>query len=289
MMKQIKRIDRNYLLTILITILFFSLGASLVKYLGKEVHLVDFISGLLWSIFIQFSANGLNNINNNKTDFSGDDIKQRHRSEITFRFLILILFFGGLVFLTIFVAGKTPNIYLWTLILISYILLFLIPSLLNRDNLAMALSTLFFQSSLIPAIAYNIFSSGFHHSLVAMVFPLTMILLAVSISREFSTYANDEILDKKTIIRSIGWRKGIVLHHFLLILSLALLIMKIGNGLPSKLFVPILLACPLIIFDIFWLQRIKSGFKPIWPFFNALSYSMICVIVYLFAYTLWIN
>jgi len=288
-MKFIKIIDRNIHLTILLTLLFFSLGGSLAHYFGEEVRLVEFIAGLFWGVSTLITANGLIIVKNNEFEFFKDKANNKLEEKDRFRFLILVLFFVGLVFLTIMVIGKTQKLFLWMLILLSYALLIIIPTLLNNGKLIMPTLIVIFQGSLVPAIAYNLFASGFHRSLTLMVFPLTMILLAVNISLEFSSYARDEIINRKTIIRMIGWQRGIFLHHFLLILSITLLIMNIGQGLPSKLFIPTLLTCPLIILDIYWLQRIKAGFRPIWPFFNALSISIVCVIVYLFAYTLWIN
>jgi len=288
-MKFLKIIDRNIHLTILLTLLFFSLGGSLAHYFGEEVRLVEFIAGLFWGVSTLITANGLIIVKNNEFEFFKDKANNKLEEKDRFRFLILVLFFVGLVFLTIMVIGKTQKLFLWMLILLSYALLIIIPTLLNNGKLIMPTLIVIFQGSLVPAIAYNLFASGFHRSLTLMVFPLTMILLAVNISLEFSSYARDEIINRKTIIRMIGWQRGIFLHHFLLILSITLLIMNIGQGLPSKLFIPTLLTCPLIILDIYWLQRIKAGFRPIWPFFNALSISIVCVIVYLFAYTLWIN
>ena len=288
-MKFLKIIDRNIHLTILLTLLFFSLGGSLAHYFGEEVRLVEFIAGLFWGVSTLITANGLIIVKNNEFEFFKDKANNKLEEKDRFRFLILVLFFVGLVFLTIMVIGKTQKLFLWMLILLSYALLIIIPTLLNNGKLIMPTLIVIFQGSLVPAIAYNLFASGFHRSLTLMVFPLTMILLAVNISLEFSSYARDEIINRKTIIRMIGWKRGIFLHHFLLILSITLLIMNIGQGLPSKLFIPTLLTCPLIILDIYWLQRIKAGFRPIWPFFNALSISIVCVIVYLFAYTLWIN
>src|SRR3990172_2732476 len=288
-MKFLKIIDRNIHLTILLTLLFFSLGGSLAHYFGEEVRLVEFIAGLFWGVSTLITANGLIIVKNNEFEFFKDKAENKLEEKDRFRFLILVLFFVGLVFLTIMVIGKTQKLFLWMLILLSYALLIIIPTLLNNGKLIMPTLIVIFQGSLVPAIAYNLFASGFHRSLTLMVFPLTMILLAVNISLEFSSYARDEIINRKTIIRMIGWQRGIFLHHFLLILSITLLIMNIGQGLPSKLFIPTLLTCPLIILDIYWLQRIKAGFRPIWPFFNALSISIVCVIVYLFAYTLWIN
>ena len=288
-MNFIRKIDNNFPILILITVLFFSLGASLAYYLGSEIHSIEIIIGILWALSLLIAAKTFAFIRSINTINSLDSINIYEEDHHKYQIFLLVMIFAGLVFLTALILSKMQQFFLWGLFLLSYAVLFLLPVLFKKNTAIYPVLISIFQGSLVPAISYNLFSSGIHRSLTLMVFPLTLISIAVNIALEFSTFARDEMVDRKTIIRSIGWKRGILLHHFLLLISILFLLLFVGKGLPSKFDLPIILTSPLVLFDIIWLQRIKAGYRPVWPFFNALSLSIICIIVYLFTFTLWIN
>ena len=289
MKKYFQAIDKNILFTAIVSILFFSLGTSLSHYLGTEVNFLDLVIGFFWVISIQLAAKGYLLLITPEGEQAREDIFNNQDDIYRFRLLMLFIFFAGIILLSVLLIGRIQIISLWVLIFLSYVGLFLIPSIKRGINAFMPIIFSIFQASIIPAFAFNLFTLGFHKSLVLMAFPLTLLLVAIIITNQFSTYARDETLNRKTILRTIGWRRGILLNHAFLITSVIFLLLNVGKGLPSNLLLPIALSIPLIILDISWLQRIRAGYNPIWPLFNALTNSIVFILVYLLTYTFWIN
>ncbi|MFC2063666.1 hypothetical protein ACFLXB_01030 [Chloroflexota bacterium] len=287
--KFLKIVDRNLVFTLLISTLFYSLGISLAHYLGIELNNLYLAIGFLWVISIQLTSKGYLLLINPEIDLTRDDFPSGQEGINKFRLFILFLFFAGVIFLAILLQGRTQGIKFWVLILLAYFGLFLFPSIMKGKYAYMPIVFAIFQASIIPGLAFILANSELPRSLLLMVFPLTLLLVAYNIAKNISTYARDVTINRKTILRAIGWRKGIYIHHTLLILSLIFLLLNIGKGLPSNFLLPVGLSVPLMLLAIFWLQRIKAGFNPIWPVFNIINASAICIPVYLFSYSLWIN
>jgi 1,4-dihydroxy-2-naphthoate octaprenyltransferase len=123
--------------------------------------------------------------------------------------------------------------------------------------------------------------------LFLIVFPMTLLALAFYIALNFSTFAYDQNIGRKSFVQIYTWQRAAPVHHVLLISAYLFFIFGFGMGIPISILWIILLTLPLAGFQIFWLNRITQGGRPLWSFFNVLSASVYGLSAYLVALTLW--
>jgi len=146
-----------------------------------------------------------------------------------------------------------------------------------------------YQGCLIPAFGFYILASNYHRLLFLIVFPMTFLALAFYIALNFSTFAKDQKIGRKSFVQLLTWQCASPIHHVMIISGYLFFLFGYGLGIPVSIFRVVLLTIPLAGFQIFWLQRIVQGGKPMWDFFNVLSASVYGLSAYLIAFTLWIH
>jgi 1,4-dihydroxy-2-naphthoate octaprenyltransferase len=144
-----------------------------------------------------------------------------------------------------------------------------------------------FQGCLIPAIGFFILRENFHRMLFLIAFPMTLHALALYLAWNFSTFAHDVTVGRMSLIRLISWQSAMPIHHILLLGAYLFFLLGYGRGLPIELIRIILLSIPLGGVLIFWMQKIKRGSRPIWPFYNVLTASVYGLSAYFMTLTLW--
>jgi len=273
------------------SVLMYILGGGIAHYLGADVLSFEFWLGLLWVISVQiagylllqnFSLNAKDSNKNLVTIF----FNQKKISILT---LSMLLFAVSGVYLAILIVNNRVTIYIGTLFALT--LLGLIALVIPPFELAskgyQEIAIAIFQGCLIPAFSFFLLFGNSHRLLLLIVFPMTLIAIAYYIAMDYSTFALDESIGRMSFIRILTWQRATPIHHILLISSYLFFLFGYGLGAPSKIFFIALLTLPLAGFQIFWLQRIVQGAKPIWSFFNVLSGSVFNLTAYFIALTLW--
>ena len=111
--------------------------------------------------------------------------------------------------------------------------------------------------------------------------PLLFFYLASQTSLQFETYAEDLKKAQQALLVSIGWERGMTLHHVLVALGYL--------GLGFYLYIsgawviawPVLLMMSVSLFEIWQLQRIAGGMRPNWGLLKATAITQYLGIVYI--------
>lgn len=111
--------------------------------------------------------------------------------------------------------------------------------------------------------------------------PLLFFYLASQTSLQFETYAEDLKKGQQALLVSIGWERGMTLHHILVALGYL--------GLGFYLYIsgawviawPVLLMMSVSLFEIWQLQRIAGGMRPNWGLLKATAITQYLGILYI--------
>ena len=116
--------------------------------------------------------------------------------------------------------------------------------------------------------------------------PLLLFYLASQTSLQFETYEEDLKKGQQALLVSIGWERGMTLHHILVALGYL--------GLGFYLYIsgawviawPVLLMMSVSLFEIWQLQRIAGGMRPNWGLLKATAITqylgILCILLFAF-------
>jgi len=278
---------------ILASALMFVLGGGVAHYLGADFLPLDFWLGLLWVMSINITGNLL------ILNFSHptNSIKKKEinivfgQKKISILQLAMLFFSFSGVYLAILIVNQKVTIFIGALIALTMLglVVFAIPPFNLSKKGYQEIGLAIYQGCLIPAFGFFILASNFHRLLFLIVFPMTFLALAFYIALNFSTFANDQKIGRKSFVQLLTWQRASPIHHVMIISGYLFFLFGYGLGIPLSIFRVVLLTIPLAGFQIFWLQRIVQGGKPMWDFFNVLSASVYGLSAYLIAYSLWIH
>jgi len=151
------------------------------------------------------------------------------------------------------------------------------------------LTTAILITNLFPAIAFLLQSPALHRLLALLTFPLTFLYLAALLAQSLPSYMEDVKRDRRTMLARLGWRRGMILHNFLIAAAFILLAVSALVGLPWRLAYPAFLALPLGIFQIWQINSIAGGAKPHWRLLNLTALASTGLAAYFINLALWTN
>jgi 1,4-dihydroxy-2-naphthoate octaprenyltransferase len=282
---------------ILTIIIFYLMGAGFFKYLGGRVDWILFWGGLVCSVLLHCTCLILNtyfdmqNSENTQSVYFSKKLKSAN-SQIEKKFILsagLITLSTGSVL--IFVLTIQNDIFPASMLVYFVALLLCIAysvppiKLTSRGMGEIVLAILI--SNLYPAFAF-LLQSGEMHRLVAIItFPLTLLLLAGFLSSELSTYLQDMLNKKMTLLQVLNWKMGMNLQNTLILFSYLFVGVAVLFGLSWSLTLPFLISLPFSLLSINEVIRIGYGFKPRWSVLLLGSYGAIGCTVYLITFALW--
>jgi len=280
-------------------VLFYTLGVSIADYLGVQIDWGILLTGQLWVMMLQLSAQYLNEYfdspadaeNNNRTFFSGGSgaIGEGKLSRNTALIAAAT---------TLTVTASISVILIQQVVISPLLVLIMVVSVLGAIFNSVPpvrlvtsgygeLTTSILVAILVPSFAF-ILQFGELHRLIAMsTFPLTALHLAMMIVFEFPDYATDIKYEKLTLLVRIGWERGITLHNVLVLSAYLLLGIAMFFGLPASIALPAFLTIPLVLLEIWQLRRIAAGGKPNWNAFGVSAVVLVGSMTYLLAYAFW--
>jgi 1,4-dihydroxy-2-naphthoate octaprenyltransferase len=267
------------------------LGGGIAHFLGADFYPLDFWLGIFWIISIHIAGYLL--ILNFSLPLSGlkkEEIKiLLSHKKISILQLSMLFFSVSGVFIAILLKNNELTISIGTLFVLTVLglLVLAIPPFSMAKKGYQEIALAIFQGCLIPAFGFFLLSNNFHRLLSLIVFPMTLLALAYYIALNFVTYAHDERISRKSFVRKLTWQRAVLAHHVLLFSAYLFFFLGYGRGLPIEILRILLLTLPMAGFQIFWLQRIVRGGRPLWPFFNVLAASVYCLSAYLITLSLW--
>ena len=278
---------------LLASTLMYAVGGGVAHYFGADFLPLDFWLGLLWVLSVHIAGYLL--ILNFSQSTNGKKIVEKKilfsQKKISILQLSILFFSFSGVYLAILLVNQKVTIYIGALILLTILglVVFAIPPFSLSKKGYQEIGLALFQGCLVPAFGFFILTSTFHRMLFLIVFPMTLLALAFYIALNFSTFAHDQKIGRKSFVQLFSWQRATPIHHGLSISGYLFFLFGYGLGIPLSILWMALITFPLAGFQIFWLQRIVSGGKPVWTFFNVLSASVYGLSAYLIAFTFWIR
>jgi 1,4-dihydroxy-2-naphthoate octaprenyltransferase len=280
-------------LNIIFAVLTYVLGAGIARYLGITHNLVVFWLGLGGISLAQFSMGLLAEAHRPVQQPSDND---EHRAErVNLRNEALIVSVSALAaiaviaILLVLQGALSPVVMLFSGLSLVAVLVYAVPPLRLVDAGFGEFTLAVHIAMIAPALGF-ILQAGEYHRLVAIIsFPLTLLALAYFLILDFPTFAVDEKFDRRTLLRGMGWQRAVPLHHGLILGAYALLASALFFGLAWGLVWPALLTLPFAILQIFWLQNISQGAKPIWSLLTVNALAVFGLTAYLLTFAFWLR
>jgi 1,4-dihydroxy-2-naphthoate octaprenyltransferase len=280
-------------LNIIFAVLTYVLGAGIARYLGITHNLVVFWLGLGGISLAQFSMGLLAEAHRPVQQPSDND---EHRAErVNLRNEALIVSVSALAaiaviaILLVLQGALSPVVMLFSGLSLVAVLVYAVPPLRLVDAGLGEFTLAVHIAMIAPALGF-VLQAGEYHRLVAIIsFPLTLLALAYFLILDFPTFASDEKFDRRTLLRGMGWQRAVPLHHGLILGAYALLASALFFGLAWGLVWPALLTLPFAILQIFWLQNISQGAKPIWSLLTVNALAVFGLTAYLLTFAFWLR
>ncbi len=138
-----------------------------------------------------------------------------------------------------------------------------------------------------PAFGYFIQSDNLHSLLTLVILGLVPIYMAYGLLEHLIQYGREEKYEQKTVATTIGWEKTMVLHNALILLGYVLMALTAVLGFPWLLLWPVFLTLPIGLMEIWLMERVHKGRKPLWRIMQFATASVFLIPVYLLGFAFW--
>ena len=279
--------------------LVFALGVGIARYLGVTIDWSLYLLGQAWVTTLQLATHYFNEYfdspadaaNTNRTIFSGGsgalDEDGLPREVALWAGIAALTGATSFTVMLIRATGFNPALFLIMVLIFLGAFFYSIPPVRLVESGYGELTTSIVVASLVPAFAF-ILQYGELHRLVAMsTFPLIALHLAMMLAFELPDYANDLKYEKLTLMVRIGWERGVTFHNILILVGYLLIGLAMLFGYPLLVALSALLALPLALFQIWYLNRIVAGVKPNWNVLGLLAILVFGVTTYLLTFSFW--
>jgi 1,4-dihydroxy-2-naphthoate octaprenyltransferase len=281
--------------------LVYALGAGIARYLGAPIDWGLYILGQIYVTTMQLSAHYLNEYfdspadrdNPNRTPFSGGSGAvgegKLSRETVVWASLTTLTILASLTVLLINIAPVSP--LLLSIIVLAFLgsFFYSVPPVRLAYSGYGELTTSIVVANLVPIFAFTLQYQELHRLLLMTTFPLTSLHLAMMIVFEFPDYLNDIKYEKLTLLVRVGWQRGMVLHNILILTAFLLLGLAAIFGLSLAIVLPVFIALPLGVLQIWQMRRIGAGAKPNWTTVGFTAVVLFGSVAYLLAFTFWMR
>lgn len=275
----------------------FSLGVSAAHYLGAWVDVPILLIGLgvcvLIRVMSHFLAAYFDHPESYHSSLSLSDPEREQllgiRRPLLFQYSLLILTAAATLATILIIRGaiSTSGGLLLVIALLLSFFSAVPPTRLSRNGYAELVDALII-ANLAPAFAFSLTGLPLSLFIVELTLPLTFIYLAMRIALAFITHAFDSTHGRLSLTVRLGWQNALVLHNVFILIAFLLVGIFLLLGFPWSLSWPILLALPVGILQILYLQSIANGAHPKWVFLRWLAIGLFLLVLYLEIISLWI-
>lgn len=282
-------------------VLLYALGVGIAHYIGLEIDWGVYWMGQLWVTSLQASAHLLNEYydtradaaNENRTYFSGGSgalgtgkLPRSTALYIALAFLAMVAFFT-----VVMISREMLSPVALMIMLLAFLVSFFYSTppvrLASSGYGELAVSVLV--SFLLPSFGYALQAGELHWMIPMATFPLTLLHLAMMLAFSLPDYANDIKYEKRTLLVRMGWESGMNLHNMLILTAFLVLLIALFSGLPRSIALPVFLALPLGLLQIWQIRRIMKGMKPNWTAVTLTGLILFAISAYLMTFSFWIR
>ena len=269
------------------------LGTGISRYLGHPLSLTRFVLGWLCLLAIQTAFFwALEYFRLPLTPLAAEETP---RQRLHFRTLLLQSTYAGLTLAgacaLALVLTHSLSLPAGTLLVLALLVLFAygVPPFRLAENGYGELALAVIWGTVAPAFTFLLQTDSFHRLLPIVTFPLTLLALAYLLAADFSTFAMDTRLGRRSLLTRLSWQRAIPVHQLLVLFAFLLLAAAPFFGVPWGLVWPVFLALPAAALEIYWLQRLGAGGSPLWKFMNVLVPSVFGLAAYLIGMAFWLR
>ncbi len=279
---------------VLSVIMTYALGAGLVQYVESIRSWSTFIQGGVFILLIVLALDYLGAL--------GKSFNRRTWPEsATFREIKQVRLALGLISATFMTVATTLFInwivsgFVWQGLIVLLIAVILIGGLYYFSQISERLRpySILFEALLVvvipPALGYFIQSASLHQLLTLVILGLVPIYMAYSLLTHLIHYGQEEKYKVKTVATTLGWEKTMVLHNALILMGYVLMALTALLGFPWFLLWPIFLTFPIALLEIWLMERVRRGRKPLWRIMQFATASVFFIPVYLLGFAFWIR
>lgn len=270
------------------------LGAGLVQYLRNFRGLGGLIQGALFLLFIVigFELMGVNQDLRDARNWPSNSSPVKVRRA---RWIIALIITTLLtVSVTIFIDWMVRDV-LWqgvVFLVVGFVFtcaLYFISEYNQTLRPYKILVEVFLFVIIPPAFAFFIQSSEPHRLLTLVVVGLIPAFLAYRLLVQLKSYNNDLKSGEVTFAAHVGWEKAMVTHNAMILLSYLIFAFDALIGFPWFLLWPVFLTLPIGLVEIWLMERVRHGSKPLWRLMQFATASVFFIPMYLLGFAFWIR
>jgi len=138
-----------------------------------------------------------------------------------------------------------------------------------------------------PAVAYFLQSEDLHRFLTMVVIGLVPAYLAYRLLIQLKRIGFDQRHEILTIVTQMGWQRAMTLHNALILFAYLLSALIAILGFPWFLLWPVFLTLPIGLLEIWLMERVRRGKKPIWRVMQFATASIFLIPIYLLSFAFW--
>ena len=275
-------------------LLTYAMGAGLAHYFGAQVSWSVLLAG---AVFICFSTLGFDYLQTlqqvNDGRFQPENVSPK---DIQLVRMGLGLISGALMTTAATITvGWMVNGVLWSGAIILLVAVFAIGGVYilegTMDKLRPFHSLL--ETVLVvilpPALGYFLQTQDTHRFLTFAVLGIVPLYLAFILLTQLIHYAEDQRKETLTTVTSMGWEAAMVIHNALILLGFLLFALAALLGFPWALIWPVFLTLPLGLLEIWLMERVRHGQKPLWRIMQYALGAAFLIPVYLLAMAFWLR
>lgn len=276
-------------LFLLDSVLMYTLGVGIARYLGSSIDFRVFVLGLAWLLSIQSGASFLYGyFAQPKPKEKSEKSDQNLAKEVPLWIAITALTIATSLTIIMMRSGSINGavfLVMGLVILGAFISVMPPYRLVDTPYRGLILSVLL--ANFVPALAFMLQGEGLHRLVSMSTFPLTLLHFSMMMVFEFRHFASDLKHERPTLLMRLGWQRGMRLVNLLILSAYLLLGIAMLIGLPMTLALPAFFVFPLALFMIWYLTRIAEGAKPHWSALNSMAILVFCLTAYLLAFSFW--
>lgn len=286
-----KAIKPFQLISLLLT---YSLGVGLVQYVDEIRNWVDVWLGGIFLLMVTLSVELLVLLKPSKRQ--NDWLKGLSYGDAR-RFRLITASLSATLLtiaVTIFIGWMVESvlwqglIFLILILMLSYTLYYLAQVLVSWNPFQILFEGILFVV-LPPAFAYFLQSQDLHRLLTLVVIGLVPAYWAYRLLTLLKTWGADQNSDTRTIVTEIGWERSMTIHNALILLTFLLFAMVTLFGFPWFLLWPVFLVLPLGLLEIWLMERVRRGSKPLWTVMQIAAACVLFIPMYLVGFAFWIR
>ncbi|QRN84052.1 hypothetical protein JR338_04725 [Chloroflexota bacterium] len=140
-----------------------------------------------------------------------------------------------------------------------------------------------------PALGFFLQTQQMYRFLTMVVMGFVPFYLAFILLRQLIRFGEDQRKDIPTAVTAMGWEAAMVLHNTLILFGYLLLALAALLGLPWNTVWPAFLTAPLGLLEIWLMERVRRGQKPLWRIMQVAMGAVFLLPAYLLTLAFWIH